>query len=281
MVMVTIAIPIYNAERYLRDAIQSVINQTYRDWTLYLINDGSSDNSLAIMHEYANRDCRIRIINDGENKGLVARLNQSIALANTKYYARMDADDIMFVTRIEEQVRFLEEHPNIDVLGTSIMTIDDENRIVGSGFYEGQVNGFIHPTVMGHTTWFKSNPYSMWAVRAEDTELWMRTAAVSKFWALGKPLLFYREFGVPTLSKTLQSQRTLLKIFSRYREYKRSLGWFAKNSLMTIAKMVVYTFFAAIGHMDYILGKRRRIPIHPKNCLTEENLLNSTINVYE
>ena len=185
MVMVTIAIPIYNAERYLRDAIQSVINQTYRDWTLYLINDGSSDNSLAIMHEYANRDCRIRIVNDGENKGLVARLNQSIALAETKYYARMDADDIMYVTRIEEQVRFLEEHPDVDVLGTSIMTIDDENKIVGSGFCEGQVNGFIHPTVMGHTTWFKSNPYSMWAVRAEDTELWMRTAAESKFWALG------------------------------------------------------------------------------------------------
>ena len=270
--MVTIAIPIYNAERYLRDAIQSVINQTYRDWTLYLINDGSSDNSLAIMHEYANRDCRIKIINDGENKGLVARLNQSIALAETKYYARMDADDIMYVTRIEEQVRFLEEHPDVDVLGTSIMTIDDENKIVGSGFCEGQVNGFIHPTVMGHTTWFKSNPYSMWAVRAEDTELWMRTAAESKFWALGKPLLFYREFGVPTLSKTLQSQRTLLRIFSRYKEYKRSIGWFFKNSLITIAKMGVYTFFAAIGHTDYIVKRRQRKPIPIAKRLSLMNL---------
>lgn len=272
MVMVTIAIPIYNAERHLRDAIQSVINQTYRDWILYLINDGSSDKSLAIMQEYANRDCRIRIINDGENKGLVARLNQSIVLAETKYYARMDADDIMYVTRIEEQVKFLEEHLDVDVLGTSIMTIDDENRIVGSGFYEGQVKGFIHPTVMGHTTWFKNNPYSMWAVRAEDTELWMRTAAESKFWALGKPLLFYREFGVPTLSKTLQSQRTLLRIFSRYKEYKRPLGWFFKNSLITIAKMVVYTFFSAIGRTDYVVKRRRREPVPTIKCLNLTNL---------
>lgn len=275
---VTIAIPIYNAERYLHDAIQSIVNQTYRSWVLYLINDGSSDNSLAIMQEYASRDSRIKIINDGENKGLVARLNQSIALAETKYYARMDADDIMYVTRIEEQVRFLEEHPDVDVLGTSIMTIDDDNKIVGSGFCEGRVNGFIHPTVMGHTTWFKSNPYSMWAVRAEDTELWIRTAAESKFWALGKPLLFYREFGVPTLSKTLQSQRTVLRIFSRYKEYKRSIGWFFKNSLITIAKMVVYVFFAVIGQTDYIVKRRGRVPVPVENRLNDLDLQDSILD---
>lgn len=105
-VLVTITIPIYNAMSYLKDSIQSVINQTYKDWILYLINDGSSDDSLAVMREFAEKDSRIKIIDDGLNRGLIERLNGSIAMCETKYYARMDADDIMYVTRIEEQVNF-------------------------------------------------------------------------------------------------------------------------------------------------------------------------------
>ena len=119
--LVSIVIPVYNGEVYLRDAIQSVVNQTFQNWKLYLINDGSTDGSLVIMEEYALRDARIKVIDDGQNKGLVTRLNQSVEIAVGKYYARMDADDIMYITRIEEQVTFLESHPDVDVLGTSIM----------------------------------------------------------------------------------------------------------------------------------------------------------------
>ena len=84
---------------------------------LYLINDGSTDNSLSIMQEFPSLDSRIKIIDDGENKGLITRLNQSVVMTSTKYYARMDADDIMYITRIEEQVNFLDSHPDVDVLG--------------------------------------------------------------------------------------------------------------------------------------------------------------------
>ena len=129
--LVSIVIPVYNGEVYLRDAIQSVVNQTFQNWKLYLINDGSTDGSLVIMEEYALRDARIKVIDDGQNKGLVTRLNQSVEIAVGKYYARMDADDIMYITRIEEQVTFLESHPDVDVLGTSIMIIDNNNDIVG------------------------------------------------------------------------------------------------------------------------------------------------------
>lgn len=181
--LVSIVIPVYNGEVYLRDAIQSVVNQTFQNWKLYLINDGSTDGSLVIMEEYALRDARIKVIDDGQNKGLVTRLNQSVEIAVGKYYARMDADDIMYITRIEEQVTFLESHPDVDVLGTSIMIIDNNNDIVGSDMYTGEVNSFIHPTVMGKLEWFRSNPYCEWALRAEDMELWSRTASKSKFWA--------------------------------------------------------------------------------------------------
>ena len=96
--LVTIAIPVYNGMPYLRDTIQSVVNQTYSDWELYLINDGSTDDSLTIMQSFAMCDSRIHIISDGENHGLILRLNQSVSMCDTKYYARMDADDIMYIT---------------------------------------------------------------------------------------------------------------------------------------------------------------------------------------
>ena len=271
-VLVTIAIPVYNAEKFLSDAIQSVINQTYKNWILYLINDGSTDNSSSIIQEFAAKDSRIKIIDDGKNKGLPARLNESISLADTKYYARMDADDIMYITRIEEQVIFLEAHPEIDVLGTSIMTIDNNNVIIGSGNSSGLVKSFFHPTIIGKTEWFKANPYCEWAVRAEDTELWYRTSYKSNFWSLDKPLLFYREFGIPTLNKYLKSKMTLLRIFSYYKRYHKSLYWFLSNAFETILKMFSYICFALIGKIDMLVKLRNRNPLHDNLCLTQKDL---------
>lgn len=270
--MVTIAIPIYNAEKYLRDSIQSVLNQTYRDWILYLINDGSTDDSLFIIQEFAEKDSRIIIVNDGFNRGLIARLNQSIEMCTSKYYARMDADDIMCITRIEEQVKFLEEHPEVDVCGTSIMTIDSDNNIIGSGLSEGKVSGFVHPTVMGKTSWFKANPYIYWALRAEDFELWSRTSKYSNFYAIGKPLLFYREFGIPTFKKYYLSQKTIIKIASKYKQYNKSFSWFIRNSLLASAKILI-NFFLTIIRREYILiSMRRRKPVDSRFILNERDL---------
>lgn len=270
--MVTIAIPIYNAEQYLRAAIQSCINQTYQDWELLLMCDGSTDSSNAIAHEMAVLDKRIRVYDDGCNHGLISRLNQSIYLAQGKFYARMDADDIMYITRIEEQVKYLEDHPEVDVVGTSIMTIDNNNNIVGSGLCSGNVSEFVHPTVMGRTVWFWNHPYSEWALRAEDTELWIRTASNSSFHAIGKPLFFYREFGIPTFKKYYLSQKTLLRIFYRYKEYEKSFGWFVKNSIITLGKIIIYALFLVIGKTDVIIKLRRRRFIPKEYWLTKEDL---------
>ena len=268
--LVTIAIPIYNAKDYLGYAIQSVINQSYQNWELLLMEDGSTDGSDAIAKSYSLIDKRIKYIADDVNRGLISRLNQSISMAKGKYYARMDADDIMVVSRIAEQVKFLETNPEIDVLGASIMTIDNENRIVGSGYNEG-VNGFIHPTVMGKTSWFKANPYADWALRAEDFELWSRTAANSRFYAIGKPLLFYREFGVPTFHKYYLSQLTLLKIFRRYKHYSKPFSWFITNTVKTYCKIVVYALFATAGKLDYLISRRNRTPLPKELWLTERD----------
>ena len=127
--LVTIAIPFYNSGEYLKYAVKSVLNQTYANWELILLNDGSTDNYEDIISEF--EDKRIRFINDGYQLGLPARLNQLSLIAHGEYYARMDADDIMHPQRIELQVEFLVKHPEIDVVGSYAYYIDKDNSILG------------------------------------------------------------------------------------------------------------------------------------------------------
>src|SRR5699024_7083751 len=107
VIMITIGIPFFTDESYLDMAIRSIINQTYQDWVLLLVDDGSSDGSLGIAKKYEEKDSRISVISDGENKKLPYRLNQIAQLTKTPYLARMDADDIMHPERIEKQLGIL------------------------------------------------------------------------------------------------------------------------------------------------------------------------------
>lgn len=198
---VTIAIPFYNSELFLADAIQSVVNQTHKNWELLLINDGCTDSSPEIAQQYSKTDERIKYISDGKNRGLVYRLNESVQVAKGFYYARMDADDIMAIDRIETQVMYLEQHPDVDIVGSSAMIIDDKNNIIRSSDMSDISTGFIHPTVCGRTDWFRKNKYNEKCHRCQDCELWLRTARSSKFYNISRPLLFYREFGIPSLKK--------------------------------------------------------------------------------
>lgn len=276
---VTIAIPIYNAESYLSFAIQSVVNQTYKNWELLLMEDGSTDSSVEIARQYAEKDERIRVVEDGVNRGLIYRLNESIKMANGKYYARMDADDIMTVDRIEKELLYLQEHPEVDVVGSSIMTIDNKSNIIGSGYNFGKVASFIHPTVMGKTEWFRANPYAEWALRAEDTELWLRTCSKSCFHAIGEPLLFYREFGVPTFKKYYLTQKTIVKIAGRYKEYGKSFFWFTKLATLSYAKIIINAIMVLIGNMNLLVAMRRRVRV-PNELLLTDIDLNKAVKKY-
>ena len=109
-VFVTIAIPFYNAEKYLAQAIDSVVWQTYHNWELLLIDDGSTDRSLEIAKEYVLKDKRIKIFSDGDNKNLGYRLNQIPNLVDTLYLARMDADDLMDADRLKIQLDYLKNN---------------------------------------------------------------------------------------------------------------------------------------------------------------------------
>lgn len=270
--LVTIGIPFYNDEKYLSFAILSVLNQSYTNWELLLLDDGSSDNSTSIAQSFCHKDSRISLIRDGLNKGLATRLNQSVRLAKGVYYARMDADDIMLKTRIEEQVTYLSHHPDINVLGSSAMLINSDNDIVGSSDMSGITSRFIHPSIMAKTEWFRDNPYAEWCRRCQDEELWLRTSGVNTFLNLEKPLLFYREQGTVTFSKYLSSQLASIEIRKRYRSYNKSLLWAILSISLLYGRILIYALFSSFGQIEILTKNRKRRNVASSQRLSKMDL---------
>lgn len=258
---VTIGIPFFNDDRYLDMAIRSVVNQTYRDWILLLVDDGSSDGSLEIAMRYAENDTRITVISDGQNRQLPYRLNQIAKLTKTPYLARMDADDIMHPERIERQLDILKKNPEIDVLGTNALTIDENNSVTGVRCNISEelvpVSGFIHPSLMAKTKWFQENPYDEKAIRVEDGLLWEITKHKSVFKRTNLPLLFYREVPGSYYNKYFNYSKSLMEIFmSKQFLYKRS--YLLKSSLKGFIKGCVYRLMAFFNKESVLILKRNK-----------------------
>ena len=276
--MVTIGLPFYNAEKYLALAIESVLQQTYTDWELLLLDDGSTDNSLSIAQSYAQKDSRIKVISDGKNKNLATRLNELPSLAQGLYLARMDADDIMLPARIERQLAVLKAHPEIDVLGTNAYIINDENAVTSTRYpltpknTLTRVKSFIHPTIIAKKQWFLENPYDTKALRMEDAELWYRTHSKYHFVRLNEPLLFYREVGNNYYKKYFLAQQSKAYIFSKYPDEGYWKHYFKANFL----KGIVYRIAHIFG-MEQWLVNRRNVKINPVKPYTAYQDENKTI----
>src|SRR5262249_44460136 len=130
---VSVMMPVYNAERYVGKAIESVLNQTLSDFELVIVNDGSTDGSLEILQEYAARDPRIRLTSR-PNVGLVGSRNELLDAARSNLVACMDADDISRSDRLERQVEYLRAHPDCVLVGSRVIIIDPDGqplRIMG------------------------------------------------------------------------------------------------------------------------------------------------------
>lgn len=131
--LISVILPAYNAERYLSEAIDSVLNQTYTNFELIIINDGSTDKTEEIILSYL--DPRIRYVKNEQNLKLIKTLNKGIDLAKGKYIARMDADDISLPTRLEKEVEFLEKHTDIDVVSCFPYNLNMKGKILGRSSY--------------------------------------------------------------------------------------------------------------------------------------------------
>lgn len=222
--VVTIGIPFFNPGPLIEDAVRSVFSQTFSDWELILLDDGSTDESLRRVQQI--RDPRVKVYSDGRNKGLVTRLNEITQLASGKYLARMDADDIMHPERIATQIQFLESNTTIDVVDTGMVILDRTGCPVGTqGLAQGipspvsfmMHGGIRHATIVARREWFLRYPYDEAFPRAEDRELFNRALISGTTFAhLPEPLYFYRYAGNVRVDAYLIGYRSERKVLLRY-----------------------------------------------------------------
>ena len=199
MPKISVIMPVYNAEKYLNEAIDSILNQTFGDFELIIINDGSTDSSVEIIKNY--NDSRIRFIDNKTNEIYMKRLNEGIELAHGEYIARMDADDISLPQRFEKQVEFLDKNPDIGIVGTFWKSFGAEECVVELPQFPAEVQVFSifhspfgHPSVMFRKSFFDKYGlrYDENCPYAEDYDLW--TKALNYFGGanIGEVLLNYR-----------------------------------------------------------------------------------------
>jgi len=226
--LVTIGLPMYNPGRFLDLAVRSVFAQTYKNWELIIVDDGSTDGSLEKVRRI--RDPRVKVLTDGHNRGLPYRLNQIAEQASGLFLARMDADDAMHPKRLEEQVEILMTQPDADGVTSGAILLDVSNNPIGllPGVAPSLVEvlargGYLHPSLVVRREWALKNRYSEEYPRAEDRELFIRTYSESKIAVLNTPLYFYRWFGLPKLTALLVGYRSERRIIKTYGP--KLVGW--------------------------------------------------------
>jgi glycosyltransferase involved in cell wall biosynthesis len=204
---VTVIMPIYNAAAHVREATESILSQTFADFELLAVDDGSSDDSASLLRGYG--DPRLRVERNERNLGLVATLNRAVGRAKGRYIARMDADDVSLPTRLAEQVAYLESHPDVSGVSAAYEFIDEEGRRlpvdygllrpVGPALLRWSLHFgtfFCHPASMLRREVFENTGgYDPDFAHAEDYELWLRATTRFRLDNLPRVLLRYRVHG--------------------------------------------------------------------------------------
>jgi glycosyltransferase involved in cell wall biosynthesis len=221
--LVSIAMPFFNAEHTIGASVRSILLQSHQNWELLLCDDGSTDASRELARAFD--DPRIVVWGDRQRLQLGARLNECIEHARGDYVARMDADDIAYPLRLEKQLCFLENHPDVDLTGGWAVLFADAGAPVGKRadpathrqiarwpLYSFKL---IHPTFMGKTSWFRRYRYRADAIRCEDHDLLFRARADSRFANLPEIVLGYRQSAID-LRKCLRSRWMWSRCAARY-----------------------------------------------------------------
>lgn len=214
--LISVAMPVYNGEQYLAEAIDSILNQTYTNFELIIIDDGSTDSSLSLLQRYQNSDARIRLISR-ENRNLATTLNDIIDIARGKWIARMDQDDIAVPQRFERQLKWLGQS-GADICGSWVQRFGtSDKRIVRLKQSDAEIktelmfcSPFAHPTVMMKTALVKQLRYDKAWEKAEDYDLWERASEIG--WVMTnipEVLLFYRVHKTQISTKTSILQHKL------------------------------------------------------------------------
>ncbi|SNY15304.1 Glycosyltransferase involved in cell wall bisynthesis [Orenia metallireducens] len=204
MPKISVIMSVYNNQDYLRESIESIINQTYKDFEFIITDDCSTDNSVNIIREYTNKDKRIIFVQNKENIGLTKSLNKMIEIASGEYIARMDGDDIAKLNRFEEQIKVFKENRDVDMVFSNVLLIDEKSNYICPSFRPNKLKKIIelmdiinyipHPTIMiKKDVLDNKGRYNPDFRTGQDKELWERLIKKNtNFYYLRKILLFYR-----------------------------------------------------------------------------------------
>lgn len=202
--IVSILMPVYNAERYVGEAVESMIKQTFEEFEFIIIDDGSTDGSLAIIKAYALRDERIRLISR-ENSGIVATRNELLGKSIGQYCALLDADDVALPERLSRQVEYMEQHPQCVVVGSRILLIDSDgepirkmvnlftHEQIDNQLLEGIVHLYHTSVMMRREAVENVGGYRDGYAPAEDVDLYLRLAECGQLVNLPDVLTQYRQ----------------------------------------------------------------------------------------
>lgn len=205
--LVSVVMAAYNAEKYIASAIESILRQTYQNWELIILNDGSGDKTRDVVQAF--HDSRILFFENDRNRGLVYTRNRMLELSRGDYIAVLDSDDIAYPDRLEKEVRFLNNHPAYGLVGSSIEMIDANGKLTGETwdlpakskdiptmlFFH---NNFAHSTVMYRRSVLPTPAYREGFAPAEDYDLWVRLSQICCVHNFKEPLVAYRVHGTNT-----------------------------------------------------------------------------------
>lgn len=202
--LVSVIMSVYNGERYLQRAVESILAQTYKNIELIVFDDGSTDNTFAILKRFKEQNQNIHLQRLKKNIGLTNSLNKAIELSNGTYIARMDADDISLPKRLEKQVDYLERNPQVIAVGTAFKLIDDYGGLIKQYQFSNQhhilkwnllfFNPICHPSVVMRASSLKLlGGYHSQYQRAQDYELWWRMSIIGELSNLTEELFIMRQ----------------------------------------------------------------------------------------
>jgi len=277
---ISVLMPVYNAEQFLREAIDSILNQTFTDFEFIIIDDGSSDKSTEIVNSYS--DPRIQFYTNTENLGISQTLNRGIDLTNSDLIARMDADDISLPDRLMKQYHFLDNHPDYSFVSTSIERISEENESLGifrpdpdSIYYNLAFHcyGIFHPTVMYRKQAVVN--VGMYPITlSEDYRLWSKLIKKYRFFSVPEVLVKYRTSS-QSISQTI--------LYDEYRDAEKNYildnlqYYMGKSYSIPDTWLEIYrnNFLPISQHSDI---KNLAACIHELDVITESILAKENIN---
>ena len=250
---ISVMMTAYNAEKFIREAIESILNQTFLDFEFIILDDYSTDNSYEIINEYAKRDTRILVLRNEKNLGIAESRTKCIKLAKGKYIAIADADDISIPTRLEKQLKYLEEYKEYGVVGGFLELFDSKTgKIIGlRKYYKDDAKLrkriFIYSPVAQPASMVKKEVfdnigfYNPEYPPAEDLDLWFRLGTKYKFANIQEVLIKYRVHRNSATIKNIQRVKILtLQIRQKYMNNNGYLCTFLDKTFLFFLKIIFY-----------------------------------------